>query len=132
MFPRDKVVSVISFNSPGGSIRGAEEIATIIHKSEWDTSTMQGGICASSCVMAGSAGSSKTVAINSWIGVHEAADSQTNKSAPDSTKEMADILRTYGAPSSVVDEEMKTDHNQVYWLSDDELKAWNATRLGEK
>jgi hypothetical protein len=130
--PRDKVVSVISFNSPGGSIRGAEEVAAIIHRAGWETTTMQGGTCASACVMAWSSGSSKTVATNSWVGVHEAADGVTDKPAPAATQEMADVLKTYGAPTSVVGEEMKTDHTNVYWLSDDELKAWNAARLGEK
>jgi hypothetical protein len=131
--PQGLTIRGITLNSRGGEINDAKEVVDYIRNAHWTTGIPMGGVCASACVMVWSSGAEKSASNPSWIGVHQSFDSYGDKDGSvdrAGTAIMDNTLRENGAPQSVLDEEHATPPSQVYWLSDDELRAWNVKAPG--
>jgi hypothetical protein len=117
----------IVFDSPGGNMSGGVQLASIVAHFQLNTGVAHGGMCASACVMAWSAGARKSTAIDAQIGVHMAAETGSGKVASDGTLFYAQFVKRAGAPDSVVAGLISTPPESVYWLSLAELRQWNTT-----
>jgi hypothetical protein len=122
-----KNIDGISFNSPGGNIMGALGMVTVIKGTiEYQnapimTAVVNNSICASACVLAWAAGSSKVLGKNARVGVHETSMEGTG------TVVSAKVLANEGAPASVIAAMTITSPSGIHWLTREELKAWNVT-----
>jgi hypothetical protein len=131
---KGKHLALVVFDSPGGSVSGAIDLAKLIETVfRTNTGVAEGGECASACVLAWAVGAQKSAASNSRIGVHNAsvggtaaADQRTADVAANySDAIMAKYLAAYGAPANVVGHLMMTSSNNMYWLTPNDLTAWN-------
>jgi hypothetical protein len=121
------------FDSPGGIILGGIALGVIIERFHFSTGVSEGGVCASACTLAWAAGVHKSVAADSRIGVHNAAvnghgghSAYDRLSGRDGTTAMATWLYNHGAPDNVVNKALDTPADDIYWLTLDDLQAWNA------
>jgi hypothetical protein len=131
--PQGLTIRGITLNSRGGEINDAKEVVEYVRNAHWTTGIPMGGVCASACVMVWSSGAVKFASSPSWVGVHQSFDSYGDKDGSvdrAGTAIMDNILRENGAPQSVLDQEHATPPSQVYWLSDDDLRAWNVRAAG--
>ena len=121
------------FNSPGGSVIGALEIGRFIARAHANTGVAANGVCVSACVLAWANGSVKSAAPDSRIGVHNvtvSAPTPDQESAASFAANAGDALTAkylaaLGAPASVVGHLVATPPSSVYWLTPDDLAAWN-------
>ena len=98
------------FNSPGGSVVGAIEIARFIARGHANNGVAANGLCVSACVLAWANGSVKSAAPDSRIGVHNVTinaanpdqQSAANFAANAGDAITAKYLAALGAPASVV------------------------------
>jgi hypothetical protein len=136
-FPRSvkgKHLALVVFDSPGGSVSGAVGLAKLIETVfRTNTGVAEGGECASACVLVWAVGAQKSAAPNSRVGVHNvsitgmgAADQRTADVAANFGDAItAKYLAAYGAPANVVGHLMMTSSNNMYWLTPNDLAAWN-------
>jgi ATP-dependent protease ClpP protease subunit len=133
---------MFSFDSPGGDVDGAMGLGFTIGSTRSATYVRANETCASSCVLLWAAGQRKGYYPNAKIGVHSAtvASNSSAGTKPDySAKGAAQMVivnsmvgRLYsilGAPTAVVDKMFSTPAEDIYWLTSDDLKQWNATDL---
>jgi hypothetical protein len=133
---------MFSFDSPGGDIDGALGMAFVIQSTGARTYVRSNQTCASACVLLWAAGSQKGFYPSAKIGVHSAVvlTADTADAKPDFSAKgaqamvsvngmMARLYAMHGAPISVIDKMMSTPDSDLYWLTDDDLKQWNATDL---
>ena len=123
----------ITLNSRGGEINDAKEMVEYVKNAHWTTGIPMGGVCASACVMIWSSGSVKSASTPSWIGVHQSFGDYGDKDRSvdaNGTAIMDSVLRANGAPQSILDKEHTTPPSQVYWLSNEDLSAWNVRAAG--
>jgi hypothetical protein len=116
------------FNSTGGSVPGAMDIGRFIARGHANTGVTASGVCASACVLIWANGAVKSAAPTSHIGVHNTT--ANGGSGNDFVSFGADTitgkyLAALGAPASVVGHLVITPADSVYWLTPDELAAWN-------
>lgn len=119
-------VAAFLFNSPGGNVAAAIMLAENIRKmpEHPDTAVVDGGVCASSCVILWELGTHKLVSASARVGVHQpdGVDLEGNLAGA------AAIAQSYaaaGAPASVVAAEVTTPSTDVHWLTRDELIGWD-------
>lgn len=115
----------IVFDSTGGMMFGGVQMARVVERFGLNTGVAHGGECASACVIAWAAGAHKSSAIDARVGVHMARDG--DQIASGATLFYANFVKRRGAPASVVAGLVSTRPSDVYWLSHDELRAWNVT-----
>jgi hypothetical protein len=130
------------FDSPGGNIYGAYDVAELIREHKSATGVEDNAMCASACVLVWGAGSKKFATTTSHIGVHGIAMDPA-ATPKDATKEQIDDLAKnkgvyeatgtlqyvqqlamYGAPDHVVAKAIMTPAADMYWLNADDAKAW--------
>jgi hypothetical protein len=125
----DPVVTVV-FNSRGGDIGAAVDIAHTIRRRGCTTGVANGGVCASACAIAFAAGKTKAVGRDARIGVHSAIGAASLRDADEEvlggvgTGVVAKTLEQYGAPSSVVNAARSTPASEIHWLTPGELVQW--------
>jgi hypothetical protein len=120
------------FNSPGGSVLGAVKLSAQIGQFHFNTGVAAGGECTSACILPYVLGQQKSIALDARIGVHEAAneealegDTQAQANSIMVTKLMADALAEENVPSSIIYKMLMTPPTSIYWLTADDLAAWN-------
>jgi hypothetical protein len=120
------------FNSPGGSVLGAVKLSAQIEHFRFNTGVAAGGECTSACILLYALGQEKSIAFDARIGVHEAAneealkgDTQAQANSIMVTKLMADALTNENVPSTIIYKMLMTPPTSVYWLTADDLAAWN-------
>ena len=130
------------FDSPGGNIYGAFDVAELIREHKSATGVEDNAMCASACVLMWGAGVQKVASTMSHIGVHGIA-LDTAATPKNATKEQIDDLAKnkgvyeatgtlqyvqqlamYGAPDHVVAKAIMTPAADMYWLNADDAKAW--------
>jgi hypothetical protein len=124
--------NMVVFNSRGGAAIDGVMLGDLIENYHFATSVAAGGVCSSACVLAWATGTRKSVASDAYIGVHNASatgiggHSVSDKlKGFDVTGEMAKLIRRYGAPDNVVAKLLDTPSDDMYWLTPDDLAAWN-------
>jgi hypothetical protein len=130
------------FDSAGGNIYGAYDVAELIREHKGMTGVEDSAMCASACVLMWGAGAKKFASTTSHIGVHgvaydpskakDASKAELDKLAKDkglfeatSTLEVAQQLNMYCAPDHVVVKALMTPSSDMYWLTADDAKAWD-------
>jgi hypothetical protein len=116
-----RVVS-LNLNSGGGSVYAANNLAHMVRQHGWSTVAQT---CESACVILWASGRSKVV--QGHLGVHQAVDSlqlDLTKGSLKGSARTGAILRSYGAPQSVVAHMMATPPSQIYTLSASEVRSW--------
>ena len=129
--------AMVVFNSPGGHVGEGEAIGAVIENHRLATGVAAGGQCSSACVLAWAAGARKSIAPDASIGVHNASAAEMNEDdvaqrldGIRATSEMGKWLRRFGAPDNVVNKLLDTPPERMYWLSADDLAAWQVTVTG--
>jgi hypothetical protein len=98
-----------------------------------EVDTIVDGTCASACSILFLAGDTREVPAHSKLGVHqwvslnnEANEAETQLFAA----EMIELLKRAGVEENLFIQAAKTPPSSMYWLSQEELKAWGVTRSG--
>jgi hypothetical protein len=136
-----KKIIVVGLNSDGGDIYTGVKIAQyllVLEKAGWQVITivMDGNVCASSCVTIYAAGSIRVLErhngperrLDGKLIVHSAVSTATNEeddTAMASTLKWVRLLKTFGAPDSVVAKLADTSSRAGLILDSDDMKAWN-------
>ena len=122
----------LSLDSGGGSISGANDMATWVRENKVETIVPNGAKCASACVLVWGAGVKKWAGVTSQIGVHNAVDpSKENGEAAEGTVFMAKALSKEGAPPAIVGLLTTTESKDIHWLNEADLRSWNAILYGQ-
>jgi hypothetical protein len=117
--------TAIVFDSRGGVVSGGAEMGMIIDQFHMTTGVGHGGECASSCVLAWGAGAYKSAASDSKVGVHMSTETKTGDASVDGTLFLINWLQKLKAPNSVIIGLMSTKPDDIHWLTEKELIAWN-------
>ena len=130
-------IDAFIFNSPGGSVLGAVKLTSQIRQFHFNTSVAAGGECTSACILPYALGEQKSIAVDGHIGVHEAVNeaalegnTQEQANSIMVTKLMADELAEENVPSSIIYKMLMTPPTSIYWLTPDDLAAWNVDIIG--
>jgi hypothetical protein len=129
-----KLVSVVQFNSPGGSLAESVKLVDVIRRARLATAVTEGAICTSACFVAFAAGTERYVSYSAQIGVHVASDQSGEETAQSSaaTLAMARLLKDLGVPSSVIGKMVVTGPQQIVWLTPAELSLMGATMIRKR
>jgi hypothetical protein len=138
--PAVETKTFIVFNSQGGLITEALEIAKTIEARRFITGVAAGAQCSSACVLAWAAGYHKYARHETCIGVHNAVvdpppappvalSSKAWKMARANLESTANLtmatwLWDHGAPVSVTGKLFDTPSNKLECLTPEELEAW--------
>lgn len=114
-------ITTLALNSGGGSSQAGFQLADMVRKHGWSTIAEN---CQSACVVVWAAGRSKVV--QGQLGVHQSYDSLQFDQRADlkATAHMGAVLRSYGAPKSVVAHMMATPPSQMYVVTADDIRNW--------
>jgi hypothetical protein len=125
-------IQAFIFNSPGGSVLGAVKLSVQIKRFQFNSGVAPGGECTSACILPYALGQQKSIAFDGRIGVHEAVseealegNTQEQANSIMVTKLMADALAGENVPSSIIYKMLMTPPTSIYWLTPDDLAAWN-------
>jgi hypothetical protein len=128
-----KLRSVVSLNSPGGSVLEAEKIANLIFASQQATSVVEGHKCLSACFMLFAAGRPRFATPDVFIGVHSASYQQTETIGSAAiTVVMARSLGKMGVSPDIVGRLVQTAPDQLYRLTTADLRAMQVQMPGSK
>lgn len=126
---------VVVLDSLGGRLKPAFRIAGLVGGYRLTTSVAPGGKCASACVVIWAAGARKSAPNDARLAVHSATPDGTAKDpaaeariSVEMTGLMAQLFRETGAPENVVNKTLTTPSNKLYWLTAQDLAAWETTR----
>lgn len=120
----------LRLNSQGGSVLESNMIAAGIRGLGITTMVPEDGVCASACFTIFAAGISKLAAGNAKIGVHNASNGITGGQTWDAmavTVVIAQALKQYGVPASVIGNVLATQPGEIYWLTNADLLAMNVS-----
>jgi hypothetical protein len=113
----DRIVG-FSFDSPGGSILEAEEIAEMIHGTNSLVLIDSGSECLSACFLMFAASPRKAMAADALIGVHSASNrGQETVAAMASTTAMARVAASYDVPPIIIAKMVETKPGRMAWLT---------------
>jgi hypothetical protein len=122
------------FNSGGGIIGGAADLAVWIRDNKMDTLVPNDAVCASACVLAWGAGYRKAVSVTAHMGVHGALSTKTDpteKAGEEAagTLYMARMLSDEKAPANLIAAIATTDAKDMHWMVADDAIAWGGVML---
>lgn len=123
-------VSGIRLNSSGGSLLEGVRLAGIIHTAKIATVVASGTTCAAACFIPFAAGGQKFVSTTAMVGVPGAAD----RFGQDPAGEIPPIVRVVKELElldAIVEKMLETREDEVFWLSQDDLRAMGATMTGK-
>jgi hypothetical protein len=115
----DKIV----LDSDGGYALQAWKMAQWVHAHHVTTGVAKGSGCASACAMIWASGERRTIPYNGTIGVHR-CNGPTQGEIDGCIRATIALLRSDGAPDSVLEEVATTPTDDMHWLSLAELRAW--------
>jgi hypothetical protein len=129
--------NAVVFNSDGGSVLEGYGVGFYIKSYQFATGVAVGGECSSACVLAWAMGTRKSSAPDSHIGVHnatlngEAGRTTDRLSSLGVTGWMGQLLQKDGAPDNVIAKMIETPSDSVYYLTAEDLAAWNVIVVGD-
>jgi len=128
-----KIKTVVSLDSPGGSIIEAEKMADLIFESHQATAVIAGHKCVSACFLLFAAGNPRSVASDAFVGVHSVSEqqSETMRSAA-MTVIMSRNLAKRGLPPDIIGRPVQTPPYQVYRLTIADLLAMKVQIMGSR
>ena len=119
---------IVGLNSSGGLIGEALEMGNFIKQYELPISVLGSSECLSACFLMFLASPKKLLVHGARIGVHSAANVQGAET--DSTKattvDFARIAKENGAPNSVVGKLVAAKPDEMFFLSEEEMKQMGA------
>ncbi len=118
-------ISVLSLNSPGGSVVGGADLAITVRTAGINTAVDDAHMCASACFMVFAAGVGRHASSQARIGVHSAtaADVGETRLAKSVTVDMARLLADFGVPAAVLGRLVTARPDAMAWLTADELRS---------
>jgi hypothetical protein len=126
-------VRVINLSTPGGLVDEGWTIATIVGVNGYNTGIFPGTTCASACSLIFFVGNIKMIGAGARIGVHRASLIISGTETPgtlDTTRFMAERLRSLGAPLSVVTKLLSTPPGGIAWLTHSDLATVRSIKFG--
>jgi hypothetical protein len=122
----------VFLSSGGGLISEALEVAEEINKAAANTVVGENDTCASACSLMFLAGKTRAVYPGARVGVHSAMNDELGGENLETLGLSAWVARKYeelGAPPTVIAKCITTRPNQIYWLTEDDLRAMNVLFL---
>lgn len=122
---RDRLISAVRLDSPGGSLAEAVQLANLIHRAKLPTIAAAGSRCASACFIVFAAGNEKFASYDAAIGVHGVSDKFGHETAQteEATIAMARIVSRFGVPPRIIAQMVTTRARDISWLTPEDLRA---------
>jgi len=124
-----KPVSGMRLNSSGGSLIEGVRLAGIIQKTKIITVIPSGATCAAACFIAFAAGSQKFASATATVGVPGAAD-RFGRDIAGETPPIVRVAKELGLLDAIVEKMFATPSDEIFWLTQDDLRAMGATTTG--
>jgi hypothetical protein len=121
--------SGIRLNSAGGSLIEGVRLAGIVLNAKLATVVPSGATCASACFIVFAAGNEKFAGATSTVGVPGAAD-RFGPDAAGVTPSIVKVVKELGLLDAIVEKMLATRADEVFWLSQDDLRAMGAATIG--
>ena len=115
-------VSAVRLNSPGGSLIEGVRLAGIIRGAKFATSIVSGATCAAACFIAFAAGNEKFVSATATVGAPGASDG-SRRDVASTTPSIVRVVRELGLHNTIVEKMLATHTDEVFWLTQAELRA---------
>lgn len=143
---RGEYVTVVRFDSPGGSVNDALEIGKLIREKGFATEVLDGQLCASSCPLAYAGGTERRAAPGAAIGVHQIYAAMSIAELPSSMRAAGEAMSDAQKTTAVITRHLtamevdpalwlhalETPPDRLYYLSPDELTGYRlVTEMGE-
>ena len=109
-------VSAVRFNASGGSVIEGARLAGMIQSAKFATVVSSGATCAAACFIAFAAGNEKFVSATATVGVPGASEAPS----------IVQVVRELGLPEMIVARMLVTRADEVFWLTQDDLRAMGA------
>jgi len=122
-------VAAMRFNSPGGSLTEGVRLAGIIQTAKIATVIPSGATCAAACFVAFAAGNQKFVSASATVGVPGASD-RSGRDAAGDIPSIVLIVKELGLLDAIVEKMLTTPADEIFWLTQDDLRAMGATTTG--
>jgi hypothetical protein len=121
-------IAAVVLVSPGGSVKGASDLADRVSRLRLPTATLGLQPCASACVVIWASGSPRYAPTeDGCLGVHAASRADHTETTVESdamNDAIADKLKLLGAPPSVLGKLLSTPPSEVGWLDKAEIYRW--------
>lgn len=116
----------VFLNSPGGNLSAGIAAADAISMAAANTIVGENETCASACFLLFLAGKQKATFPGARVGVHSASawGNETDFSLATSAR-LARVYEALGAPPAVIAKSVTTVPGEIYWLTEDDLRAMN-------
>jgi len=125
-----KPVSGIRFNSSGGNLIEGVRLAGIIQKTKITTVIPGGATCAAACFIAFAAGNQKFASATATVGVPGASD-RFGRDFAGETPPIVRVVKELGLLDAIVEKMLATHTDEVFWLTQDDLRAMGAATTGK-
>lgn len=130
LLSREEKISEVILHSPGGSVNDALEMGKLIRESEFNTTVVANGYCASSCPLVFAAGVERAAHETSWIGVHQVYTPSSTfgsiQQGMDQAQRISALcqqaLVDFGVDPALWIKAMETPKDQLYVLTTEELE----------
>src|SRR5215470_14661156 len=124
-------VSAVRFNASGGSLIEGARLAGMIQVSKFATVVSSSATCAAACFIAFAAGNEKFVSAAATVGVPGASEGVGGNVAT-TTPSIVRVVRELGLHNTIVEKMLATRTDEVFWLTQAELRAMGAAIMAGK
>ena len=125
-----KPVTAIRFNSSGGNLIEGVRLAGIIQKTKITTVVPSGARCVAGCFIAFAAGNQKYAGATATVGVPGASD-RFGRDFAGETPSIVRVVKELGLLDAIVEKMLATHTDEVFWLTQDDLRAMGAATTGK-